>query len=92
MSNYLKDTKRFVVMAILVSYVLISIMNVEARKEIGFPGIRFGEDRTNPYTPVTPTPVCDPKHPKTCPPKQPTNPYRRGCQVITRCRRSNGSY
>lgn len=93
MSN-LKETNRFVVGAILVSCVFISIMSVEARKKLGFPGLGFGESRANPYPPppVTPTPVCDPKFPETCPPKQPVNPYRRGCQVITRCRRSTGRY
>ncbi|EOA37772.1 hypothetical protein CARUB_v10012633mg [Capsella rubella] len=86
MSN-LRGTSRLIrLMAILVSFVfIISIMNVEAGREIGYPKKGFaGEDRTNPYAPIKP--VCDPKNPKTCP-KQPANPYRRGCSKITRCRR-----
>lgn len=32
---------------------------------------------------------CDSKFPETCKPKEKVNPYNRGCQVFTRCRRSD---
>ncbi|CAA0235064.1 Protein RALF-like 3 [Arabidopsis thaliana] len=88
MSN-LRGTNRFILVAVLVSFVFLSIMNAEARKEIGYPKQRFGEDRTNPYEEITPPIIggCDPKNPQTCLPKQPANPYRRGCLKITRCQR-----
>ncbi|CAL9216024.1 unnamed protein product [Arabidopsis halleri] len=87
MSN-LRGTNRFIFVAILVSVVFLSIMNAEAGKEIGYPRKLFGEDRTNPYTPIIRG--CDPKYPQTCLPKQPANPYRRGCSKITRCQRDGG--
>lgn len=84
MSNF-RGTSRLILVAILVSFVFISIMNVEAGNEIGNPKQRNGEDRTNPNTPITQG--CDPKYPQACLPKQPANPYRRGCSKITRCQR-----
>ncbi|XP_010501559.1 PREDICTED: protein RALF-like 3 [Camelina sativa] len=80
--------KRLILVATFVLFVFISIMNVESRRELGYPKQRLGEDRTNPYDPITPK--CDPKNPQKCLPKQPANPYRRGCSKITRCQRDTG--
>lgn len=66
-------------MAILVSCAFISIMKVEAGKEIGYPAIGFGDDPHG----------CDPKYPATCIPKPEVNPYTRGCKTSTRCHRGD---
>lgn len=45
-----------------------------AGKVLGYPAIR------------RPVRICDGRHPALCQPPKPTNPYRRGCQVATRCK------
>ncbi|CAH8253292.1 unnamed protein product [Arabidopsis lyrata] len=69
---------RPMLVAILVlSCVFMNIMKVEAQKEIGYPAI--GRDGAH---------GCSPKYPSVpCRPKQPENPYKRGCEKITRCKR-----
>lgn len=49
--NNLKETNRFILVTILVSCVFISIMKMDAGKEIGYPSIGFGDDPHG----------CDPK-------------------------------
>ncbi|CAH8272982.1 unnamed protein product [Arabidopsis lyrata] len=71
--SILKGTKRYIAVAIFIACLFISNMNVAAANVIGYPPIKGGDDQ----------PGCD--HGK-CPPKQPANPYHRGCEKTNRCR------
>ncbi|CAH8306095.1 unnamed protein product [Eruca vesicaria subsp. sativa] len=75
MSN-LKGTSRVMVVAILIAACVFMISNMAAGKDIGYPAIRSGD---GPHG-------CDPKHPETCHPPQPVNPYKPGCPPSARCR------
>ncbi|AEE83019.1 hypothetical protein [Arabidopsis thaliana] len=72
--SILKETKRFMVVAMFIACVFISNnMNVAVANEIGYPGMGRGDRQ----------PGCDHGN---CPPDQPANPYHRGCEKSKRCR------
>lgn len=64
----------FMPVAMLVAFVFISSMNMAVGKVIGYPAI----GRNMP---------CDPyQSSSACPPEEPVNPYKRGCEKSRRCR------
>ncbi|KAG2273089.1 hypothetical protein Bca4012_085920 [Brassica carinata] len=67
MSN-LKGTSRVMVVAILIAACVFMNSNTAAGTYIRYPPISGGD-----------SPRCDPKYPRTCRPRQPANPYNRGC-------------
>jgi len=68
------EARHMLVTILLLSFVFMNIMKVEAQKVIGYPAI--GRDGAR---------GCSPKDPS-CP-QQPEKPYKRGCEKITRCER-----
>ncbi|KAL0900897.1 hypothetical protein Bca101_084858 [Brassica carinata] len=53
----------------------LTTSNTAAGTYIRYPPISGGD-----------SPRCDPKYPGTCRPRQPANPYNRGCPKDGRCR------
>lgn len=63
--------------AIFIAFVFISSINGTVGTVIGYPAIRRGGAIR----------ICDGNDPALCQLPKPTSPYRRGCEVGTRCKR-----
>ncbi|CAH8256233.1 unnamed protein product [Arabidopsis lyrata] len=69
-----KSIKVILSLALVVFLALASI-KVEATRYITYPSINHGDHATH----------CDKAHPNTCKKKE-ANPYKRGCEILERCR------